>query len=125
MASMQNLSAVNAVLAALGRAAVKGLDVTSLKAAGFDAAAFRAAGCDWSTIKTAGFSAAEIKAAGCDLATARGEGYDALSLVGVFGYDAVAAAGVDVSCILAVLTAGFGVSCILVSVLLCTHACSN
>ena len=42
---MQNLSAVNAVLAALGRAAVKGLDVTSLKAAGFDAAACAAAGC--------------------------------------------------------------------------------
>jgi len=39
LANMQNLSAVNAVLAALGRAAVKGLDVTSLKAAGFDAAA--------------------------------------------------------------------------------------
>ena len=37
--NMQNVSAVNAVLAALCRAAVKGLDVTSLKAAGFDASA--------------------------------------------------------------------------------------
>jgi hypothetical protein len=57
--NMKNLSAVNAVLAALGRAAVKGLDATSLKAAGFDAAACAAVGCSWAEMTTAGFTAAE------------------------------------------------------------------
>ena len=46
-----------------------GYDVLpSLKAAGYDAAAFRAAGCDWATVITAGFSAVEAKAAGYDAA---------------------------------------------------------
>jgi hypothetical protein len=80
LAGMQNLSAVNAVLAALGRAAVKGLDVTSLKAAGFDAAACAAAGGSWTDVKTAGFTAAEAKAAGCDAASAMAAGYDLPSL---------------------------------------------
>jgi hypothetical protein len=35
---MQSLPAVNAVLAALGKAAAKGLDAKSLKDAGFDEA---------------------------------------------------------------------------------------
>ena len=35
---MQSLSAVNAVLAALGKAAAKGLDAKSMKDAGFDEA---------------------------------------------------------------------------------------
>jgi hypothetical protein len=77
-----------------------GYDPPSLKAAGFDVAAFRAAGCDWSTIRTAGFSAAQVKAAGCDPASAFAAGYDVLSLVAAYGFDAVKAAGLDVSCIL-------------------------
>jgi hypothetical protein len=75
-----------------------GYDVLpSLKAAGYTAAAFRAAGCDWATVMTAGFSALEAKAAGCDVAAAHAAGYDVLSLLSLFGYDAVAAAGCDVS----------------------------
>ena len=100
LAGMQNLSAVNAVLAALGRAAVKGLDVTSLKAAGFDAAACAAAGCSWADVKTAGFTAAEAKAAGCDITCAKTAGYDVFSLMEGFGYEAVAASGCDVSFVL-------------------------
>ncbi len=100
LAGMQNLSAVNAVLSALGRAAVKGLDVTSLKAAGFDAAACAAAGCSWTDVKTAGFTAAEAKAAGCDITCAKTAGYDVMSLMEVFGYEAVAASGCDVSFVL-------------------------
>jgi hypothetical protein len=69
----------------------------SLKAAGYNAAAFRAAGCDWATVMTAGFSALEAKAAGCDVAAAHAAGYDVLLLLSLFGYDAVAAAGCDVS----------------------------
>ena len=103
---MKSLAAVKAVLAALGVAMdhpslkAVGFDPPSLKAAGFDVAAFRAAGCDWSTIRTAGFSAAEAKAAGCDLASAQAAGYDPPSLVEAYGFDAVEAAGCDVSCIL-------------------------
>ena len=41
---MRSVRAVNAVLAALDRPAVKALDAQTLKAAGFDLAAFRAAG---------------------------------------------------------------------------------
>ena len=46
---MRSLTAVNAVLAALGRPAVGGLDAPSLKAAGCNSAVCRAAGCDWSS----------------------------------------------------------------------------
>ncbi len=98
--TMRSLRAVNAVLAALGRPAVGGLDAPSLKAVGFDLAAFRAVGCDWSAIRTAGFSAAEAKAAGCDLASAQAALFDLPSLVTAYGYDAVKAAGCDVSRIL-------------------------
>jgi hypothetical protein len=111
---MKSGAAVKAVLAALGVAMdhpslkAVGYDLPSLKAAGFDLAAFRAAGCEWSTIRAAGFSAAEAKAAGCDLASARAV-YDMSSLLVAYGYDAVKAAGFDVSRIL-------------VSSLLCTCA---
>jgi hypothetical protein len=70
------------------------------QAAGYDASAFRAAGCDWSTIRTAGFTAAEAKAAGCDAAAAHAAGYNTPSLLSSYGYDAVAAAGCDVSGVL-------------------------
>jgi hypothetical protein len=100
---MKSLSAIKAVLAALSVASdhpslkAVGYDPPSLKAAGFDLAAFRAAGYDWSTIRAARFSAAEAKAVGCDLASARAAGYDVPSLLEAYGYDAVAAAGVDLS----------------------------
>ena len=75
-----------------------GYDVLpSLKAAGYDAAAFRAAGCDWATVIRVGFTAVEAKAAGYDAAAAHAAGYDVLSLLSLFGYDAAAAAGCDVS----------------------------
>ncbi len=112
---MKSVLAVKAVHAALGvdldhpslNAARLRFDPPSLKVAGFDVAAFRAAGCDWSTIKTAGFTAPEVAAAGCDLASAQAAGYDVLLLVSAFGYDAVEASDVNLS------------SWILVSVLLC------
>ena len=61
--------------------------------------------------------AAEVKAAGWDPLSAQSAGYDVLSLVEVFGYDAVASSGCDVSFIL--------VSCVplLLHALRCT--CSN
>ncbi len=109
---MRSVPAANAVLAALGRPAVGGLDAPSLKAAGFDCVMCRSAGCDWSTIRAAGFSAAEAKAAGCDPASGQAAGYyDTPALLLVFGYDAVAAAGCDVSCVL-------------VSFLLCSCTCT-
>ena len=43
------------------------------------------------------FSAADCKAAGCDAAAAHAAGYDVPSLLSLFDYDTVAAAG-DVSC---------------------------
>ena len=52
---MQSLPAVNAVLAALGKAAAKGVDLNSLVKAGFDAA----------SLKGAGFSIRDITFAGC------------------------------------------------------------
>jgi hypothetical protein len=114
---MKSLPAVNAVMAALGKAEVGGLDVPSLKAAGidaaacraagynlpslkaagFDAAAFKAAGCSCSDLKTAGFTLSDCRATGFDLASAKSAGYDVLSLISDFGYDAVASAGYDVS----------------------------
>jgi len=112
--NMQNLSAVNAVLAALGKGAVQGLDASSLKAAGWDAAACAAAGNNWADIKRAGFSAVEVKAAGCNIASAKSSGYDAPSLVSAFGFDAVAATECDMSFIL--------VSC--AAALLHAHPCA-
>ena len=77
---MQDLSAVNAVLAALGKTAVKGLGFRSLK--------------------LAGFTEVEAKAAGCDFASARAVGYDEWSLIEVFGYDAMIASGCNANFIL-------------------------
>ena len=87
---MKSGAAVKAVIAALG------CEWSTFRAAGFSAAEAKAAGCDWLSIKAAGFSAAEAKAAGCDPASAQAAGYDVPSLVVAYGYDAVAAAGVDV-----------------------------
>jgi len=77
---MRDLSAVNAVLAALGKAAVEGLDTLFLK--------------------RAGFTAAEAKAAGCDFASAKAAGYDEWSLIELFGYDAMIASGCNANFIL-------------------------
>jgi hypothetical protein len=75
-------------------------DRLSLKAAGFDLTAFRAAGCEWSTIRAAGFSAAEAQASRCDLASAQAAGFNVPSLGVAYGYKVIAAAGIDVRCIL-------------------------
>ena len=61
---MQSLPAVNAVLAALGKAAAKGLDANSLKKAGFDLSSLVRAGFDLSSLVKAGFDAAALKEAG-------------------------------------------------------------
>ena len=58
--------------------------------------------CDWAALKKDGFSARELRLTGCDLSSAQAVGYDARSLMSAFGYDAVVAAGCDVSsCVLA------------------------
>ena len=62
---MQSLSAVNAVLAALGKAAAKGLDANSLKDVGFDLSSLVRAGFDAASLKGAGFSIRDITFAGC------------------------------------------------------------
>ena len=80
---MKSLPAVNAVMAALGKADVGGLDLPSLKAAGFTLSDFRAAGFDPKSLQSAG--------------------YDVLSLIIDFGYDAVASSGCDVSSVVLVL----------------------
>ncbi len=75
-----------------------GYDVLpSLKAAGYDAAAFRAAGCDCAIVITAGFSAVEAEAAGYDAADAHALGYDVVSLLSLLGYNAALSAGCDLS----------------------------
>jgi hypothetical protein len=66
----RNLQAVNAILAGLGKSAVKDLEIQSFKSAGFD------------------------------LAIAWTAGYGVPSLVAAFGLDAVASLGCDVSFIL-------------------------
>jgi ribosomal protein L13E len=73
-------------------------------AAAYDAAAFRAGGCDCA-IAMAGFTAAEAKTAGCDVATAKSAGYD-LPSIKAAGFDAAAfkAGGCDWA---AIKTAGF------------------
>ncbi len=64
---LKSLHAVNAILTALGKSAVKGLDIQS------------------------------FKAAGVNLAIAQTAGYDVPSLVAAFGLDSVASSGCDVS----------------------------
>jgi hypothetical protein len=91
LVSMQSLSAVNAVLMALGKATVTGLDPLSLKAAGFDIHTLRAFGCSWMDIKTVGFTAADVKTAGYDLTCAHSAGFDVLSLIAAFNLNDVAA----------------------------------
>ena len=105
--NMKSVSAIKAVLSALGIAwndpclKAAGFDLLSLRTPEFDLAAFRAAGCSWADVRAAGFTAAEVSAAGCDLATAKTAGYAVCSLVSGFGFDAVADSGVDLSsCIL-------------------------
>jgi hypothetical protein len=80
--NMRDLSALNAVQQALGRASVKGLDAISLEAAGFDATA--------------------CAAAGCDVASAVSAGYDVSSLISAFGFAAVEASGCDISSLILV-----------------------
>ena len=95
---MKSLRAVNAVLAELSKADVEGLDVPSLKAAGFDAASYRAAGHELPSLKAAGFTISDFKAAGFDPESLQSAAvYDVLSLIVVFGYDAVASSGCDVT----------------------------
>ena len=82
---MQSLPALNAVLAALGKAAAKGLDVNSLKGvgfncsslvrAGFDAAAFKGAGFDCSSLVRAGFDLSSLVKAGFDAAALKNAGF--------------------------------------------------
>ena len=105
--SMQSLPAVNAVLAALGKAAAKGLDAKSLKEAGFDAKELKDAGFDLTVLKASGFSAATLKDAGCDSAALREAGFDAAALKAA-GFDlaALKAAGFDDA---ALKAAGFNV----------------
>jgi len=62
---MQSLPAVNAVLAALGKAAAKGLDANSLKGAGFDCSSLVKAGFDLASLKGAGFSVEDIAFKAC------------------------------------------------------------
>jgi ribosomal protein L13E len=64
-------------------------DLPSMKAAGYDAAAFRAARCSWTDLFAAGFTASEVKAAGCDISAARAAGFDLPSMKAA-GYDAAA-----------------------------------
>ncbi len=99
---MKSLPAVNSVMAAMGKAEVGGLDVPSLKAAGFDAAACRATGYDLPSLKAAGFTSSEVKAAGFDPKSLLSAGYDVLSLISDFGYDVVASSSCDVSNILVI-----------------------
>jgi hypothetical protein len=96
---MQSLPALNAVLAALGKAAAKGLDANSLKRvgfdcsslvrAGFDAAALKGAGFDCSSLVRAGFDLSSLVKAGFDAAALKREGFDLSSLVKA-GFDAAA-----------------------------------
>ena len=79
---MQSLPAVNAVLAALGKAAAKGLDANSLKDVGFDLSSLVRAGFDLSSLVKAGFDAAALKKAGFDLSSLVKAGCDAASLKG-------------------------------------------
>ncbi len=105
--SMKSVKAIKTILSALkiswSHPVVKaaGLDLQSLKAAGFSVGAFVYAGCNWEDVAALGFPLQEIKAAGCDIMTAKNAGYDELSLAAAFGLDAAAAAGCDVSFLIA------------------------
>ena len=77
---MQSLPAVNAVLAALGKAAAKGLD--AMKDLGFDAQELKAAGFDLASLKGAGFDLSSLVKAGFDLSSLVKAGFDAASLQG-------------------------------------------
>ena len=73
-----------------------GFSLPTLKAAGYDAAAFRAAECDWADMKTAGFVARELRPLGCSLTALVALQFDAHSLFSAgFNYDAVIGAGHD------------------------------
>ena len=72
---MQSLPAVNAVLAALGKAAAKGLDANSLKDAGCDSSFLLNAGFDLSSLVKAGFDLSSLVKAGCDAASLKGAGF--------------------------------------------------
>ena len=72
---MQSLPAVNAVLAALGKAAAKGLDANSLKEVGFDAQELKAAGFDAASLKGAGFDLSSLVKTGFDAAALKGAGF--------------------------------------------------
>jgi len=73
-----------------------GFNLRTLKAAGYDAAAFRAAECDWADMKTAGFVARELRPLGCSLAALVALQFDAYSLFSAgFNYDALIGAGHD------------------------------
>jgi hypothetical protein len=63
---------------------------------GYDATAFRAAGCSWVDVKTVGFTAKQAKAAGCDPKGAVEAGYDRYSLKDAgFDIPVLRAAGCD------------------------------
>ena len=79
---MQSLPAVNAVLAALGKAAAKGLDANSLKGAGFDASSLVKAGFDAAALKKAGFDCNSLVKAGFDCSSLAKAGFDAAALRG-------------------------------------------
>ena len=72
---MQSLPAVNAVLAALGKAAAKGLDANSLKDAGLDLSSLVKAGFDAAALKGAGFDCSSLVKAGFDAAALKGAGF--------------------------------------------------
>lgn len=73
-----------------------GFKLPTLKAAGYAAAAFRAAECDWADMKTAGFAARELRPLGCSLTALAALQFDAQSLFRAgFNYDAVIGAGAD------------------------------
>jgi hypothetical protein len=75
-------------------------DLLNMKSLPALQAVFAALRCSWADVKTAGFTAAETKAAGCDITCAKAAGYNVMTLFEAFGYDAVAAAGCDISFIL-------------------------
>jgi len=97
MIGMQSLPAVNAVLAALGKAAAKGLDAKSLKEAGLNVKELKGAGFDSTALKAAGYDAAALKAAGFNLAALKDAGYDAAALKAAgFSATALKAAGFSI-----------------------------
>jgi len=93
---IKSLPAVNAVLAGLGKAAAKGLDVKSLIEAGFDVKELQTAGFNLAAFKAAGFDSTSLKAAGFDAAALKVAGFDSIALkASGFGLTALKAAGYD------------------------------